>query len=67
MSITDVVVILVAPGLTAVLWRFFFGVRRSSRAELRGGAAVFVTAVMVLFIRHRGGSELEDDGAAMVR
>jgi Cu+-exporting ATPase len=37
MNITDVVVILVAAGLTAVLWRFFFGARRSSRAELRGG------------------------------
>jgi Cu+-exporting ATPase len=37
MSLTDVVVIVIAAGLTAVLWRFFFGARRSSRAELRGG------------------------------
>ena len=36
MNVTDVVVIVVAAGLTAVLWRFFFGARRSSRAELRG-------------------------------
>ena len=36
MSITDVVVIVIAAVLTAVLWRFFFGARRSSRAELRG-------------------------------
>jgi Cu+-exporting ATPase len=37
MSIADVAVILIAACLTAVLWRFFFGARRSSRAELRGG------------------------------
>ncbi len=37
MSIADVVVVLAAAGLTGLLWRFFFGVRRTSRAELRGG------------------------------
>jgi prolipoprotein diacylglyceryl transferase len=40
------------------------------RVNLWVSAAVFVTAVVVLVIRHRGtgnASELEDDGAAMVR
>ncbi len=38
MTIADVVVILAAAGVTVLLWRFFFGVRRTSRAELRDGA-----------------------------
>ena len=37
MSIADVVVVLVAAGLSGVLWRFFFGARQTSRAELHGG------------------------------
>jgi prolipoprotein diacylglyceryltransferase len=40
------------------------------RVNLWVSAAVFVTAVTVLVIRHRGSrgeSELEDDGAAIVR
>jgi Cu+-exporting ATPase len=37
MSIADVLVVLTAGGLTGLLWRFFFGARRTSRAELRGG------------------------------
>ncbi|HEX6422506.1 MAG TPA: heavy metal translocating P-type ATPase [Acidimicrobiales bacterium] len=37
MTVVDLAVVAVAAGLTVVLWRFFFGARRSSRAELRGG------------------------------
>ena len=37
MSIADVLVVLAAVGLTGLLWRFFFGARRTNRAELKGG------------------------------
>ncbi|MGQ0431154.1 MAG: heavy metal translocating P-type ATPase [Microthrixaceae bacterium] len=44
MSIADVVVVLAAAGLTGLLWRFFFGARPTSRAELRDGVqAVRIT------------------------
>jgi Cu+-exporting ATPase len=37
MNVTDVAVIVIAGGLTVLLWRFFFGARPSSRAELHEG------------------------------
>ena len=37
MSVVDVVVVIAAAGLSAGLWRFFFGAKDASRAELRGG------------------------------
>jgi Cu+-exporting ATPase len=37
MSVVEVVVVIVAAVLSAGLWRFFFGSKDASRAELRGG------------------------------
>lgn len=37
MSVSDVIVVIAAGLLTAGLWRFFFGSKQSSRAEMRDG------------------------------
>ncbi len=45
MTIINVAAVLVAAGLSAVLWRFFFGAKESSRAELRSGAQEITVTV----------------------
>lgn len=37
MSVSDVIVVIAAGLMTAGLWRFFFGAKRSSRAQMRDG------------------------------
>ncbi|HZJ04963.1 MAG TPA: heavy metal translocating P-type ATPase [Nocardioidaceae bacterium] len=37
MTVADIAVVIAATGVTAALWRFFFGAKPISRAELQGG------------------------------